>query len=216
MVIDTVVVDNFELIKSLMHFESDGDFYLLQILQRRKENPEMESARAYVVKSYYIRSIDHLNKLENEIREFCKIFSARAYISPSAKNWKNVSKIAVKKSLDYIFEGKETLMDKVIESSAAESIPKNKLWVVDIDTTDEKVTGVNVVEVEVTDVKEIRLKLNMTQEQFSSTFRIPSGTVKGWEQKRRGMDATSAAFLRVIEKYPEQVKDALRSTLAQA
>jgi putative transcriptional regulator len=83
-------------------------------------------------------------------------------------------------------------------------------------TTDEKVTGVNVVEVEVPDVKEIRLKLNMTQEQFSSTFRIPSGTVKGWEQKRRGMDATSAAFLRVIEKYPEQVKDALRSTLAQA
>ena len=139
MVIDTVVVDNFELIKSLMHFESDGDFYLLQILQRRKENPEMESARAYVVKSYYIRSIDHLNKLENEIREFCKIFSARAYISPSAKNWKNVSKIAIKKSLDYVFEGKETLMDKVIESSAAESIPKNKLWVVDIDTTDEKV-----------------------------------------------------------------------------
>ena len=83
-------------------------------------------------------------------------------------------------------------------------------------TNNGKAAGANVVEVEVPDVKEIRLKLNMTQEQFSSAFRIPPGTVKGWEQKRRGMDATSAAFLRVIEKYPEQVKDALRSTLAQA
>lgn len=132
-----MIVDNFELIKSLMHFESDGDFYLLQILQRRKENPEMESAKCYVVKTYYIRSVDHLRRLENEIREFSRMYSARAYISPSAKNWKNVSKLVVKKSLDYIFEGKETLMDKVVESCAAESIPKNKLWVIDIDTTDE-------------------------------------------------------------------------------
>ena len=61
---------------------------------------------------------------------------------------------------------------------------------------------------EVPDVKHIRKKLGMTQEQFAANYHISAGTVKGWEQKRRSIDATAAALLRTIESYPDQVREA--------
>lgn len=70
----------------------------------------------------------------------------------------------------------------------------------------EHVPGIRVTEVP--DVKSIRTKLGMTQEQFAATYHISAGTVKGWEQKRRSIDSTAAALLRTIESYPEQVRDA--------
>ena len=73
-------------------------------------------------------------------------------------------------------------------------------------TNGEEVPGVRVTEVP--DVRKIRVKLGMTQAQFAVAFNIPAGTVKGWEQKRRGVDAPAAALLRVIDKFPDLVKKA--------
>ena len=73
----------------------------------------------------------------------------------------------------------------------------------------EAVQGIRVTEVP--DVKRIRTKLGLSQEQFAATYRISAGTVKGWEQKRRGIDATAAALLRAIEKYPDQVREAQKT-----
>ena len=56
------------------------------------------------------------------------------------------------------------------------------------------------------DVKRIREKLGMSQTEFAQTYRIPAGTLKGWEQGRRHIDAPAAALLRTIEKFPDQVK----------
>ena len=70
----------------------------------------------------------------------------------------------------------------------------------------EQVSGIRITEVP--DVKRIRTKLGMTQEQFAATYRLPAGTVKGWEQKRRKIDSTAAALLRTIESYPDQVREA--------
>ena len=70
----------------------------------------------------------------------------------------------------------------------------------------ETVPGIRVTEVP--DVKSIRAKLGMTQEQFAAAYHISAGTVKGWEQHRRKIDATAAALLRTIEKYPDQVREA--------
>ena len=75
-------------------------------------------------------------------------------------------------------------------------------------TKGEEIPGVRVTEVP--DVKRIRTKLGMTQEQFAAAYHISPGTVKGWEQKRRKIDATAAALLRTIEKFPDQVSEAQR------
>lgn len=44
------MVDNFELIRTLLKFESKDDFYFIQILQRSKDNPEI-GANNRLVKS---------------------------------------------------------------------------------------------------------------------------------------------------------------------
>jgi putative transcriptional regulator len=57
--------------------------------------------------------------------------------------------------------------------------------------------------------KEIRQKLQMTQEQFAAEFRIPLGTLRDWEQGVRSPDSAARSYLRVIAKNPQAVLEAL-------
>lgn len=62
---------------------------------------------------------------------------------------------------------------------------------------------------EVPSPKEIRQKLQMTQEQFAAEFRIPLGTLRDWEQGVRVPDTAARSYLRVIAKIPQEVLKAL-------
>lgn len=59
--------------------------------------------------------------------------------------------------------------------------------------------------------KEIRHKLHMTQEQFSTRFHVPLGTLRDWEQGAKQPDTAARSYLRVIEKAPQTVMQALES-----
>ena len=47
--------------------------------------------------------------------------------------------------------------------------------------------------------------LGLTQEEFATTYRIPVGTLRDWEQRRKNPDATARAYLIVIDKDPKAV-----------
>jgi putative transcriptional regulator len=57
--------------------------------------------------------------------------------------------------------------------------------------------------------REIRKKLHMTQEQFSMRFHVPLGTLRDWEQGAKVPDTAARSYLRVIEKAPQTVMQAL-------
>jgi len=59
-------------------------------------------------------------------------------------------------------------------------------------------------------VKRLRERLGLTQEGFASTYRIPVGTLRDWEQNRKNPDAPARAYLVVIAKNPEAVAEWLR------
>lgn len=59
------------------------------------------------------------------------------------------------------------------------------------------------------DVKAVREKLSMSQDQFSKTFGISAGTLRGWEQGRRVPEGPARVLLQVIDREPEAVKRAL-------
>ena len=65
--------------------------------------------------------------------------------------------------------------------------------------------------IEVPDVRSIREVLGLSQQAFSSAYRIPLATLKGWEQGRRQPDATASASLSVIAHLPREARDALRA-----
>jgi putative transcriptional regulator len=70
-------------------------------------------------------------------------------------------------------------------------------------------SGVRVQTVEITDVRAIRRKLNMSQQVFADTYRIPLPTLKNWEQGRRHPDAPAAAYLLAISRRPAEISAAL-------
>jgi putative transcriptional regulator len=60
-------------------------------------------------------------------------------------------------------------------------------------------------------VKIIRRALALSQEEFSARFHIPLGTLRDWEQGRKAPDAAACAYLVVIGRNPQAVRDALRA-----
>ncbi len=60
------------------------------------------------------------------------------------------------------------------------------------------------------DIKAIRGRLGMTQQEFAKRFDFNINTLRHWEQGRRVPDGTARAYLRVIDREPEAVQKALR------
>jgi putative transcriptional regulator len=59
-------------------------------------------------------------------------------------------------------------------------------------------------------VKRLREQLGLTQEAFAAVYRIPVGTLRDWEQRRKNPDAPARAYLTVIARNPEAVAEMLR------
>ncbi len=61
------------------------------------------------------------------------------------------------------------------------------------------------------DVKAIRSKLGMTQEEFAGRFGFSVNTLRHWEQGRRVPEGPTRAYLIVIDRNPKAVQKALRA-----
>jgi hypothetical protein len=127
------MVNNFKQIKELLEFESEDDFYHLQILKRKKENPELGSNSA-TIKTYYLKSLEHLDKIENEIINSCNFNNARAYINLNRRSFERIAFHTLRKVTDIImnkdYKSVKNAYDSVCGSYSNE---KNKKWIVDVD-----------------------------------------------------------------------------------
>lgn len=61
------------------------------------------------------------------------------------------------------------------------------------------------------DVKAIRAKLNVTQSVFAQMIGINKRTLENWEQGKRTPQGPAIALLKVAEKNPKLVYDALHA-----
>jgi len=59
--------------------------------------------------------------------------------------------------------------------------------------------------VRIPNVKKLREKLGMTQEEFAAAYRVPLGTLRDWEQGRKRPDAPARAYLTIIAHDPKAV-----------
>lgn len=60
------------------------------------------------------------------------------------------------------------------------------------------------------DIKSIRERYNLTQAQFAAMLGISVRTLSNWEQGRRVPEGPAMVLLRVADKHPEAVLDAVR------
>ena len=61
------------------------------------------------------------------------------------------------------------------------------------------------------DIKRIRNRLQVSQSQFSLMIGVSKSTLQNWEQGRREPDGPAKALLRVVDKQPQAVLEALRA-----
>jgi hypothetical protein len=125
------MIDNFELIKPFLNFSDDDYLYFLQIIKFRKDNPELETNHRSIC-DYYIKSLNHLNKVESDIKAICNATNSRATISINASSFTKAAKKL--NSLVSIMneEGKYREAKSKYASAVANSKVTN-YWVLDVD-----------------------------------------------------------------------------------
>jgi hypothetical protein len=136
--IDNIMIDNIELIKLLLNFSDPGDFYMLYVFKRKKDQPEGERDNhqsVRTIKTYCVDSIEYLDKRYDEIKQLCEMFKARAYIHVQKQNHKDVSLNMLATLAERIRDGvsnQKGLFDSVVGQIKTQE----KRWIVDIDVPD--------------------------------------------------------------------------------
>ena len=131
------MIDNFEFIKPFLKFPNDDIYYHLQILRRGKDHPELPAANR-VIKSYFICSLESLDYIEQEIKDLCKFFGARAYINLAPKSIKKTTMLQLKYLAERAYIGDFKKIWKSWNTCAGEIKGEEPRWVVDLDNKSEE------------------------------------------------------------------------------
>lgn len=127
------MIDNFEQIKKLLIFSTEDDFYFSQIIQRKKENPEVGS-NSHVVKTYYIRKPEDLDFNKGEMICLANFHNARVCINLNRRSFEKVAFQNIRKISDIImnkdFKSVRKAYNSVCGAYSNESL---KNWIIDID-----------------------------------------------------------------------------------
>ena len=135
------MINNLELIKPLLNFEKEGDFYMLYVFKRKKDQPEGERDNhqsVRTIKTYCIESIGHLERRYDEIKQLCEMFKARAYIHVQKQNHKDVS-FNMMVELAQRLQNGQTNQKGLFDSVVGQIKTQEKRWIVDVDMKDEEV-----------------------------------------------------------------------------
>jgi hypothetical protein len=129
------MLNNIEKIKELLNFEKAGDFYMLYVFKRKKDQPEGERDNhqsVRTIKTYCIESIAHLDRRYDEIIQLCEMFNARAYIHVQKQNHFDVSLNMMVDLAQRIQNGQHN--QKGLFDSVVGQIKTNeKRWIIDVD-----------------------------------------------------------------------------------
>jgi hypothetical protein len=132
------MIDNLDLIKPLLNFSEPGDFYMLYVFKRKKDQPEGEKDNhqsVRTIKTYCVDSIEYLEKRYDEIKQLCEMFKARAYIHIQKQNHRDVSLNMMVALAQRIQDGNH-IQKGLFDSVVGQLKTHEKRWIVDIDTHD--------------------------------------------------------------------------------
>jgi hypothetical protein len=128
------MINNIELIKPLLTFNTEGEFYMLYIFKRKKDQTTDKANHQSVrtIKTYCIESIEQLEARYDEIMQLCEMFKARAYIHIQKQNHKDVAMNMITEIVTRIQSG-QINQKNVFDSVVGQIKTQEKRWIVDID-----------------------------------------------------------------------------------
>lgn len=129
------MIDNFELIKKLFYFsEGNNLFFHCQIVRRVKDYKDKgERPKENPISTYIIKSKEHLEKIEEEIKLLCEHRGARAYINVSGKDFSTMQTLMLSRIAEDVHLGIVRNPTKYVNSTAGILKSRDARWIVDID-----------------------------------------------------------------------------------
>ena len=133
-----MIVDNFNVFKKIINTLNEDEFYFVQILIRGKDGhtePGINgNNKNRLIKFYTIKSAEHLEKVENEIKSICNAVNARAYIHPTKRSFKAVSKECLKATVEMFLSENNIGLKGAYSTACGKSyITSDKKFVIDLD-----------------------------------------------------------------------------------
>jgi len=126
-------INNLELIRPFIDPIDENDFWFCQILRRKKENPD-NTSNSRVIKTYYIRSADHLEERFGEMMILSKYHRARVYINLNRRNFEQLGLQMMKKVADCLINRTYRDIRNAYNSVCGNfHVEKEKKWIVDLD-----------------------------------------------------------------------------------
>jgi len=141
------MVNNFDAIGKMIGFDDEFDFYFLQILKRRKDNPDLKKDMI-VIANYHIESFEQYIRLMPHIINMCEAENARAYFRVNRRNYKHLSYHMLKLVVEVISSGMVKSLKGSFDSVCGRfHKDPDKKWIVDIDNPDTPTPSSKAVEV---------------------------------------------------------------------
>lgn len=128
------MIDNFDVISNFLSFELNN-FYFIQIIKRRKDNPSMDKAQS-IKDRFYIYSKEDLFNLKNKIIELCTYHNARAYININPRNTEKIALECLKLIANYIALKDFNAVKNAYISACGQYAFQKNFWFVDLDEKD--------------------------------------------------------------------------------
>lgn len=126
-------IDNFELIKELLKFENPDEFYFIEIIQRKKDNINLD-VNSRIIAFYSIRSIKEYNNLAPVIKAICEATGSRAYINLNRRSYKVTAFQMLKLLTNYVTSANYKAIAKLFSSCVCSfKHESNPTWILDID-----------------------------------------------------------------------------------
>lgn len=132
------MVNNTELILPHFYFNEANDMFMhCQIVQRAKDHPG-EKVGEGALKTYFVRSREHLERIMPEIILLCEHYGARAYINLAAKDFDKLQKLMLVKLASDVAQGNIRNPRRCLNSAVGELKSRAPKWVIDIDDIKDK------------------------------------------------------------------------------
>lgn len=132
------MINNMELILPHFYFNEGNEMFMhCQIVQRAKDH-KGEKVREGAIKTYFIRSREHLERVMPEIILLCEYYGARAYINLAGKDFDALQRLMLKKLAIDVSEGIIRNPRKCLNSAAGELKSRISRWIIDVDNSEKK------------------------------------------------------------------------------
>lgn len=135
------MINNFEKIRNLLTFPTEHSFYFVEVIKRRKENPDMER-HSETIKDFYVTSLKSFDSQFNKIKGYCDRFNARGYFRLNARDARMIALQCNKRLAELLITEDWKALKSMYPSVVGEfhSDPVKK-WLIDIDIEEGEDSG---------------------------------------------------------------------------